>query len=669
MLELCFGEDVYVGKHIGELKSYHHQVNGEVYAVNTNTLLIKNFMYDGNGKDTFFWAGPKNQPGVQGFLVPNEKGRTNMLKRYSNKDITIKLPDGKQIKDIRWFSVYDLSQLKSFGDVFIPDGFEAPQSEILNKISSKRGDTKSGRVVILDSKTIMIEEFTYDGRGEEVYFWVGVGPQPHKIGSKIPDEYGYMTPLGVYVKRTITLQLPGDMDVFSIDWMAVYDIKTEKILGSIIIPTELNIPPSLVKVQAHESSQPNCEMLHKDVMISWELFGPSITVEVAAQLNEDEYISFGLSGDPEKPKMIGADVVVMFRDGHQGYMLDYNITSYMPCTKLIEKYSGVCDDDFVGGTQDYQVFSSKRENGINVFTYRRPLVTADHGDQPYPEKGSAMIVWAIGKLDDNNKPGMHFKWSKFKQPLTFSRPAENNCFAFTRSERKSKINPWKTTHLANSQLTTYTARLGPDGGLRGYQGITGNPSETGLAWYINGWLAPHIYLKRNQKYKFVVEGGSYPYDPHTYHPMIITDEPYGAYSQMDDTQKKNTRILAGVTYRGRDFDQIQPQAGRLCIWQHKANSDRRKDIEYQTYERYRNSLDLECGEGKPAVLEFTPNKTWPDIAYYNSWTGAHMGWKLHILDDVNTEEILERANSGSISITPSVLLPLLLIGLHLINRL
>lgn len=32
-------------------------------------------MYDGNGHDTFFWAGSRPRPGPQGFIVPNELGR------------------------------------------------------------------------------------------------------------------------------------------------------------------------------------------------------------------------------------------------------------------------------------------------------------------------------------------------------------------------------------------------------------------------------------------------------------------------------------------------------------------------------------------------------------------------------------------------------------------
>lgn len=73
------------------------------------TFLIKNFVYDGNGPDTFFWTGSSTRAGPQGFIIPNEKGRTNVLQPYLNKDFTLKMPDGKRITDVKWLSVYDLT--------------------------------------------------------------------------------------------------------------------------------------------------------------------------------------------------------------------------------------------------------------------------------------------------------------------------------------------------------------------------------------------------------------------------------------------------------------------------------------------------------------------------------------------------------------------------------
>lgn len=72
----------YRGKYIGTINSYHHQVSGKVYAVDEYTLLLTEFNYDGNGADTFFWAGSSHRPGTQGFIVPDEYGKYVKLIHY-----------------------------------------------------------------------------------------------------------------------------------------------------------------------------------------------------------------------------------------------------------------------------------------------------------------------------------------------------------------------------------------------------------------------------------------------------------------------------------------------------------------------------------------------------------------------------------------------------------
>lgn len=68
-------DGIYKGKELGKLNTYHHQVSGDVYAVDEYTLLFVNFNYDGNGADTYFWAGATNRPGPQGFIVPDKYGK------------------------------------------------------------------------------------------------------------------------------------------------------------------------------------------------------------------------------------------------------------------------------------------------------------------------------------------------------------------------------------------------------------------------------------------------------------------------------------------------------------------------------------------------------------------------------------------------------------------
>ena len=61
-----------------------------------------------------------------------------------------------------------------------------------------------------------------------------------------------------------------------------------------------------------------------------------------------------------------------------------------------------------------------------------------------------------------------------------------------------------------------------------FSGQTGLPSGS-LAWYVEGFLAPVIYLRRGLTYTFKVEGGNNPRSAEFYHPFIITDEPVGGY--------------------------------------------------------------------------------------------------------------------------------------------
>jgi len=67
-------------------------VAGDVYAVDETTLLVKNFVYDGNGKDTFFWAGSSNRWQHRIFLMtlnPDRIGVVNFLNFVSDSAFNI----------------------------------------------------------------------------------------------------------------------------------------------------------------------------------------------------------------------------------------------------------------------------------------------------------------------------------------------------------------------------------------------------------------------------------------------------------------------------------------------------------------------------------------------------------------------------------------------------
>ena len=54
----------------------------------------------------------------------------------------------------------------------------------------------------------------------------------------------------------------------------------------------------------------------------------------------------------------------------------------------------------------------------------------------------------------------------------------------------------------------FEAILGPTGGRKGYEAITGEPSsDKSVVWWINGQLMPEIYVQRGRTYFFKVQVG------------------------------------------------------------------------------------------------------------------------------------------------------------------
>ena len=52
----------------------------------------------------------------------------------------------------------------------------------------------------------------------------------------------------------------------------------------------------------------------------------------------------------------------------------------------------------------------------------------------------------------------------------------------------------------------FVCTLGPTGGTKGYEAITGNPpDDMSVVWWINNHLLPEIYVERGQTYWFRVQ--------------------------------------------------------------------------------------------------------------------------------------------------------------------
>ncbi|XP_026829942.1 protein Skeletor, isoforms B/C isoform X3 [Ooceraea biroi] len=666
--QICSG--AYYGKLLGKLSELHHGVSGEVYAVDARTLFIKDFTYDGEGPAAFFYAGNGKGPSNNnGFRVRDEHGTTNVLKRYRRKDITLTLPEGKTLNNIKWFSVWCEEFSVNFGDVKIPRGFDYPKPLKLKSLSGIHG-VGSEPVVIVDAQTLLIPSFSYDGEAPDAKFWVGAGPTPSPQGIRVPDENGKEQPLRRYDRKTIVLTLPGDLTVHQLGHFGVWCEAFAVDFGHVQIPHNMNVPPSLKMLGVSPQSKLNCEVLEDSLAfeVRWAVAGDSIVVQLVAKLDNGQYMSFGLSADVDRSMMLGGDVTVAWVDKQtlQGYAIDYILDAKSQCSGR----RGSCPDARIQeNTDSVRLLNAALVNGYSIVTYQRSLKASDELDRPILTNRSQAIIWAIGPLNERQEVSFHSHYLKTDRFIEFSRPPAWNCpmpdqeqtsaytdassnqqlSVVTRRPQRNQATPapaptndaWEIPPIQcyEPEDGVLYAQMGPTGGKHGYPAITGHVGW-GISWYINGLLIPEINVVRGRRYTFVVEGGLDAETPARYHPFYITDDPVGGYQHKTPEEKAKVKIFAGV--RRQRGKVIPTGVGRLCNWvpdQNQPPAD-----EFASFGAYQRTLVLECDHGEPGIVEWTPDENTPDTVYYQCFTHRYLGWKINVHDSCDASEASSAAS-------------------------
>ncbi|CAG9794628.1 unnamed protein product [Diatraea saccharalis] len=663
----------YLGKQLGPLSELHHGVRGTVYAVDARTLYIDGFHYDGVGPAAYFYVGTSKSPSATGATrLRDERGGTGPLRRYRGEGVTISLPDGQTLKDVRWFSVWCDDYSVNFGDVTIPRDAEFPKPAKVGALRGVHG-VSSDAVVVVDAQTLLVPNFSYDGEAPDAKFWVGRGESPSPQGIRIPDENGKEAPLRKYDKKTIVLTLPGDLTVFDIGHFAVWCEAFTVNFGHVTLPRPAlaNVPPSLKMLGVSPQSKLNCEVLHDELAfeVRWAVAGDSIVLQLVAKLEDGEYMSFGISGDPEHSQMVGGDVAVAWVDKEtlKGYAVDYYLDAKSQCAGV----RGSCPDERLGEkTNSVRLLNAALVNGYSIVTYQRALRAADELDRPVYTNGSQAVIWALGPLNSRNEVSYHHHFTKGDKFIEFGRPPVWNCPMPEGEEEQKEQAPEpviKPTRPAQQEQTAvikpnpvptpkpvpqvvpweipaiqcyeppdgvFYAQMGPTGGKQGYSAITGHVGW-GISWYINGLLIPEINVVRGRRYTFVAEGGADPAVPARYHPFYITDDPVGGYYHKTDDEKKAVKIFAGVR-RSRTGELIPTGVGRLCNWTPDTSGP--EADEFPSFGAYQRSLTLVCEEGNPGVVTWTPDKNTPDTVYYQCFTHRHLGWKINVVDECDATE-------------------------------
>ncbi|XP_046462387.1 protein Skeletor, isoforms B/C-like isoform X2 [Daphnia pulex] len=693
----CWGQKTEMskyGRYIGDLA---RDVSGQVYAVSDEVLFIKGFVYGGTGPDAFFWTGNSSRPSpIQGTIIPypaDYQGKEPpVLGRYDNKDVLLKLPLGVKVRDLRWLSVWCRRFAVDFGSVLFPADLDPPKPRILSEFKRLAHGLRSGSVTILDAKTIYIPNLHYDGAAPDAFFWVGSGTEPNAQGIKVPNELGDFNVLRGYQGEDIEIQLPGDLTVHDISWLSLWCIRFKENFGHVMIPKDLDVPPALGQNQLTTTKSPSevdstdatagggqghefdscIQLLNGRMQVQWEAILEGVIIRLSARMDENEYMSFGISGAEGKTQMIGADVTVAYynSDDNKFYADDYILNAKAQC----DGSNGACPDSRIGGRNDVSMLYGQRVNGVTTVAYQRSLDAKEAKfDQVIPPVGRVNVIAAIGPLNSRKEANYHSTdrtGSQEDHRIDFTSRGVNQCPTLLAPEDKSEahgplpspttstenaIQPWKPNVIFGK--TELRARIGPTGGKRGYTAITGQPSW-GLAWYINDLLIPEIYVERGETYTFLVEGGNDPLNSARWHPLYITDSLQGGYGQKTDAQQREQRVFAGVEFDPSGFP-FPTAAGSLCEWKHKTVD---KWAESETFEDYTKTLILECESGReqPANLTWTVPLDAPKTLYYQCYTHNSLGWKINVEDRGFQPPVPQSAASSPIGSRFSLLAVLLL---------
>lgn len=679
-------EDISLGSIVGRA----HDVSGEVYVLSDRVLEVRNFAYDGTAPDAFFWADSNAVPSGAGFILldaapTNSCGSTKLGASDGTVTYRLEFPEGTSIQDITGgsISVWCKEFGANFGELVIPAAVEGvlatadgPELECSEGAAMPAYDESTavkielggiiglthdvaGEVFVLSDRVLEVRNFAYDGTAPDAFFWADANAIPSDEGFILSDAAPAnscgSTKLGAS-DGTVTYRLEfpegssiqditgGSISVWCRDFgvnfghLVIPDV-VEGVLATADGPTlecSEGADLSAYNLSIVESPEGyNCEPLHEDMQVRWKIDGNDVLFELVGFVEEDDYLGFGVSGSDEGTEMIGADVIIGDLFNGEFRASPYVMNARSQCSNG----AGVCPDE--GNSTK---ISGVRDQGITIVRYTRTLVASDETNVDrnisiIPGE-STYIAWAIGPVSaDTGFPNFHsVAFPRDDVSIEFGRAVVNNCEPLIVDEAQEE--PEEEMFVAAFErpvlrgVTELHATIGPSGGDRGYQAISGGRVGWGIAWYVNDLLLPVIEMERGTKYIFLVNGGVNEADSANYHPMYITSSISGGYAQLDDATRGEEQIFEGLATNMHGMFEASA-LGPIC--KYSATDSTQATLANGTYNDFFSTLKDSCQADMAtvdaaAVLEFTPDADTPDLLYYQCVTHRNLGWEIRIVD-------------------------------------
>ena len=136
------------GVRIGNLSTLFHEVSGTVFAVDSRTLRIDNFRYDGEGPATVYWVNTGSAATPDGIpaLTKETCQVDDPLPAFDGtQSVTIELPNDLTLSNIGYFSIWCTAFVAEFGGIAIDasslqDVPEAPFAKCSDAVPSLEED-------------------------------------------------------------------------------------------------------------------------------------------------------------------------------------------------------------------------------------------------------------------------------------------------------------------------------------------------------------------------------------------------------------------------------------------------------------------------------------------------------------------------------------------------
>lgn len=292
----------------------------------------------------------------------------------------------------------------------------------------------------------------------------------------------------------------------------------------------------------------NCrELLDERLQVQWELQGDWVQIQLAARIRDDQYMSFGLSGESGRSSMVGGDVVVAFYDTDRGafraedYYMSATSQVCSVCFCTVEQWNATEKNKRVTHwcvTVRWKKWSVSRHQNRRTKRHctgkRWEEEWSDHHCLPsivankWANQRSPHSQGPGGECDSSHwtpqqqeggqcsrNPRQNNRWIAFRVDgqtrdviiqcnnlsfvddirIDFSSRFDHTCATSLYNVKEEEaIKPWPPNVIIGEKV--FSVRIGPTGGKRGYTPITGKCQKGTIGrikhekWkpYISGYL-------------------------------------------------------------------------------------------------------------------------------------------------------------------------------------